>query len=300
LLPRLRRAWLCHDPQGAKAAISPQEVEGDLIGSFLLLGSNRERVDFLRRETRQGQESLPAAMWTRPSIDALVDKGHSAADRCLLRIYSKNEDQARQFGEYIHMHGFHHYGYDELDPWLRVTLIAWDDEYPQEVESLLRAMHARMKPEDYELTLDLLRNCIFERHQNVFPARPASFDELFVKWVKGKLVDSSMQNRVGDTIYTLSLKEIVPFLYCLVGAEKLAPVSATRCDELLKRALGAYRADADLMSSAAHLYASDKGLSALQPPTAIQDSALLEAWQTGVVGAASNRLIKCLTPAQGS
>jgi len=140
-----------------------------------------------------------------------------------------------------------------------------------------------MKPDTSLLRMDLLRNNIFERCQSVLCARPASFDSLFVSWVKSDLVDQSVREQVGNTIYTFSLKDIVPFLYSYLGAQKVAKPSPRRCDEILVRAVGEYKASPELMSAAARLYASDKGLRALTPPAAPKDRAQMKDWQIGVI-----------------
>ncbi len=304
LVPVIRRAWLCEDPQTASSAITPQDLAGDLIGQFLLLGSIEERVKFLRQHTDNGSQSLPEEMWSQPNLSLLLSDDDPESIRlltgasekpphdALLRLYKEKAPNDNQFREYVRLHGYRQYGYEDLDPYLLATLVAWDDQHPDEVRSVMRSMWTVMEPDDIILTQDGLRNAIFERCQTVFAARPTALDELFVKWVKRKLVDDTMTQHTGDATYTFSLNKIVPFLYCLLSAEKVAVVSPQRCDEILACAISDYTADEDFMTFAAKLYASDKGLSALQPPAPLMDSAHLKPWQLGVVEASSRSLLR--------
>jgi len=305
LLPRIRRAWLLVNPETAVSAIAPQDLEGDLISQFLLLGTTRERVEFLRRRTENGQTAMPKEMWKRPDIltiaASLPDKDSAVgrasgdpAERALLSLYRKDQAPDRQFQDYMRMHGFGEYSHDEVDPHLLATLVAWDEEHGEEVNSLLSRMWNTMKPPTDLLRLDVLRNPIFERCQTLFAARPASLNELFIQWVKRTLVDNTVQEQVGDTIYTFSLKDIVPFLYCLLSAQKVAKLSAKRCDEILTCAIRYYTASEDLMTAAAELFASDKGLKAMQPPAPLKESWNLKAWQLGVVQVSLQEIVSAL------
>lgn len=294
LIKRIRRASLLINPEMAASFVTPQDLEDDLIGRFLLLGSTSKRVEFLRELTGNGSGSLPKALWKQPEIMSLASvllhedsAGKSDAkdpDRhALLSLYTKTEKPERQFQEYLRMNGFGEYSYDEVDPYLLATLVAWDEEHPDEVKSLISKMWGEMRPPTSTLRLDLLRNAIFERCQMVFAAHPILLKELFIKWVKQTMVDKPVTEQVGTTIYTFSLKEFAPFLYCLLGAQKVGKFSARRCDEILTFAIRDFTASEDLMSSAAELFSSDKGLKALEPPAPLKDRSQLKAWQLGVV-----------------
>ena len=212
--------------------------------------------------------------------------------------YKNNEPENKQFDEYVRLCGYGRYRLDSLDPQLQAALVAWDDQQPAEVQSLLSAMWRAVEPGDTDLRFDLLRDFLFTRCQSLFAAHPAALQKLFVDWVKKKLVDNKVVSHEGQTIYTFSLKAFVPFLFCLLGAQGIAKVSAKRCDEILCLAVKGYITDPDLMTSAARLYASDKGLAAVEPPVPLKDRDQTGAWQTGVVEAALPRiLISLLAPA---
>src|SRR5262249_40817119 len=116
----------------------------------------------------------------------------------------------------------------------------------------------------------------------------------FLDWVKKTLVDGSVQRYEGQMIYTFSLKRFVPFLYGLLAAEKVANLSARRCDEILVDAIRDLDADPDLMTSAAALYPSDKTLAAVTPPASLRDSSHLVNWQVGVIQATLPKVMTAL------
>ena len=296
LVPRVRRAWLCEHPGTAASAISAQALGDDLIGQFLLLGSNAERVEFLRKHTNRGKSSLPPEMWTAPAILALMDGYEKYEKEALMRLYKKDESKESQFKEYVRLHGYDHYGYEDVDPYLLAALVAWDDEHPNETARIFERMWRTMKPADHMMTIDVLRNSIFERCRMVFAARPDSLVSLFVDWVKTDAVEQTIRQQRGDMIYTFSLKPVVPFLFCLISAENVAPISAKRCDEILTHALGKYivdEVDSSLIAAAAHLYASDKGLDGLTPPAPLK-SRYVRDWQTGVIDASTRQILAAL------
>lgn len=289
LLPRIRRAWLLCNPETASSVMTLQELEGDLVGQFLFKTSAAERVNFLRQCTQNGSRSLPDALWKQPEIMALV--GKNSNQDALLSLYTKSEPLESQFKDYLRLHGFGQYNYADIDPYLLAAFVAWDTEHPDEVSSVLTRMWTSMKPPSTTLRFDLLRNSIFERCQTVFAARPSSLNELFVKWVKQELVDKTVREQVGQTIYSFSLKDIAPFLNCLLSAQKVAKLSAARCDEILTCAIKNYTASDDLMTAAGELYASDKGLSAVQPHVSLRDGNRLVAWQLGVIQASLTKIM---------
>jgi hypothetical protein len=70
------------------------------------------------------------------------------------------------------------------------------------------------------------------------------------------------------------------------------------CDEILKIAIRDYTADDHLITAAAQLYASDKGLSAIQPPVSLTKSGQMKAWHLGVVQASIQGIITRLLAEQ--
>jgi hypothetical protein len=277
LLPRIRRAWLCIEPGKASSLFSTSDLQDDIIGQFLLLKSDQERVDFLRQKTENGQKSLPTQMWEK--------------DRSLMTLYNKDEPDHNHFKEYVRMHGYSNYDYRELDPYLLITLISWYDKYPGEVESLFSRMWDVIRPDDVLLTWDAKRNSIFERCYTLFSISPQSLDKLFVKWVKGKMVDKSIIQYSGNMTSSFSLKPFVLFLYCLLGAEKVTNISPVRRDDIIKHAIRTYKTEGYLMESAAKLFASDKELSALKPPVDLLQPHYLQNWQIGVIEASTKEIL---------
>ena len=297
LFPRLRRAWLCEHPETASKGISSNDLEGDFIGQFLLLGSAGERVEWLRKVKWDHSGSLPAQMWRRLTVSDITSSRSDRGDPdvyALVRLYSKDESQSNQFKVYLRLHGYGQYGYEDIDPYLLAALIALGEEYPEELRELMSQMWSKMRPTDSELGIDVLRNSVFERCRTVLAANPGSLSGLFISWVKRTLVDNVVRRYEGQMIYTLSLKSIVPFLFCLLSAQSAAKFSFKHCDEILKIAIGGYEADEDLVSAAGGLYASDKGLSAMKPPASLKNPQHLQAWQLGVVGASIGDIIKAL------
>ncbi|MFH1862832.1 MAG: hypothetical protein ABH878_08480, partial [bacterium] len=298
LLPQLRRAWLCENPAAARVEISLSDLLDDIVGKFLHKATIQDRVELLRQETNNGELSPPSELWRLPNLNNLVlktmdsDKPINPTRNALLNLYHKDEAPENQLKEYLRLHGYIEYGHEEVDPYVLSALVVWHEQHPKEVDSTLQRMWHVMKPNNDLLTLDVIRNAVFQRCQTIFAAYPAALDRLFISWVKTKLVDNQIRYQRGDTIYTYSLKEIVPFLYCLLSAQKVADFSSSRCDEIIKIALSKYIADEDLIKSAARLYASDKGLEALHPPVNLKDPAHEQAWQMGVVAAAVPRLLQ--------
>lgn len=302
LRPRLRRACLVLGTSNLAALIPEEEVQGQPVDQFLYLSTAGERAGWLRQQTANGTRSLPTALWSEVSFSSLMralqevnTSGKLAMDdggqQVNLGLHSKLVPPENQFRSYLKINGFGQYTSDVLDPHLLAAMVAWDDKYPNEVQSVLANMWNVMKPSPDMLRMDVLRNGIFERCYTVFAAHPTSLNELFVRWVKREMVDKSMQQQVGTTIYTFSLNPMAPFLQCLLGAQKVAGCSAKRCDEIIAYAIRDYTANEGLIMAAADLYASDKGLPGLTPPAQLKNRGDLKAWQMGVIQASAKRLL---------
>lgn len=278
LLPRLRRAWICEHPETARRILRAEDFQDDLIGQFLMMPSVEERFNFLRDRTQKGSISLPTELWTKLDVlDVLSCKS------LVVRIYWRNTKKEEQFDAYLRLHGYDYYDYKDVDPYLLTTLLYWDDKHPQEVASLLTHMWEVMKPSDSDLIHDIVRNVIFERCRTLFAAHPRSLID-FIEWFKRKLVDQSLRYPImGQPVYTLSFKETTPFLFCLLAAEQVARFSSKRCDEILIHAVNSYKADEEMIAAAASLYASHKGLKAINAPVMPQDGELADAWQIAIV-----------------
>lgn len=212
--------------------------------------------------------------------------------RSVMTLCNENETVGNQFKEYVNMNGYSKYSYRDLDPHLFSALIAWDDKYPGEVKSLFYEMWNVIQPDDVILIFDILINNIFGRCYTIFSVSPQCLDELFVSWVKKKLVDNSVTICSEDIIHSLSLSSEVPFWLCLLGAEKVSNISQKRCTDILKRALSTYPAIGFLVESAARLFVSNKGLtlSILNSPVDLLQPHLLQYWQIGVIEASTEEI----------
>ena len=289
LLPRLHRAWLLTRPETAATAISAADIGSDEISQFLRLPNTTDRVEWLRHLTSNGTGPMPAMLWSRPDVLNVIRPDD--ANSSLLSLYKKDEPLEGQFQAYLRTHGCGQYSHEEVDPHLLEALVAWGDLYPTEAKSVLDRMWSAMQPDMSFFRVDILRNAIFERCLAVLCANPEVLNNGFVAWVKRQAVDKQVREQVGNTIYTFSLKNTVPFLYCLIGAQRVAKLSIRRADELLETALRDYAATPDLVTSAAQLYAVQKGLAVLRPPVPLKDSRHLAAWQIGVIQASMSVVV---------
>jgi hypothetical protein len=283
LVPRIRKAILCESPAWAASHFTEAELGDDVVGAFLLAPSLEARVEFLRDHTDRGRQPLPAPLWSKPrSFSVSKTKVSQAAEPAW---YLKSEGLAAQFSEYVRLHAYGQYSYDSVDPQLLRALVAWDEQHPEETRDLVKGLWNRVSLTDLELQFPLFRGAVFERCQEVLPAIPRSFVEVFVRWLKTNLVDKSHQHQVGNTIYTISFKSTTPFLYCLLGAQKLAPVSAQRSSELLDIGLREFTADDDMAGWAAELYAARRTPSQFEWELPKINQAFTRAWQIGLVDA---------------
>lgn len=288
ILPCLRRAWLYEEPDSARAIIRPEDVTGDAIDE-LLLRDKEGRVTFLRERTTSGQRPLPTVMWGPPNVLDIVAAITKSTDNAAVRgraalgsWYPKTQPAESQFSVVVRIHGYGQHLYEDFDRILVATLVAWGDAHPDEIGRVTRTMWDAMRVEiKSNVRFDLIRNDIFERCQAVLCAHPPTVME-FVSWIGAELVKQPVQQQEGDTIYTFQLNERAPFLFALLGAQKVAKFSAQRCDEIIKQAISTYAASDELLTAAAQLYAADKGWSALEPPK-LKQTSQLAAWQLGVL-----------------
>ncbi len=139
------------DPEKAREVYSKEDFEDDKIGQFLFIDSLEEKVEFLRKRTKNGTRSLPKLFWSKPdSSKLLYSLKHMVGDPeedALMGVFLSNEQEQHRFQRYLKLHGYGAYTHEHVDPHLFVTLMAWDALYPKEVESLLRHMWDEMRPE---------------------------------------------------------------------------------------------------------------------------------------------------------
>jgi hypothetical protein len=295
----VRRAWLFENAGEASRHVKPEEVEDDVIARFLLQETPQRRGAFLRDLTEQGAKPLPREMWSRPELSSFVLDPEASTSRNPRRHavegwFKKNEPLERQFRGFVNLHGYGYYGHDELNPLLMRAIVAWGDEHPSEVGMLVGALWEEIRPRPHELSLmklDLVRTALFDRCLAVFAAHPPQFHALFVRWLQSSLVENPIREYRPDGVYTWSLNERVAFLQSLLAAQKVAGCSARRCDEILATAIEKYPCTDELISAAAGLYASDKGLEGLGLPRPLKNPAQKEAWQLGVVRVSLKRLL---------
>jgi hypothetical protein len=236
LLARVRRAVVCIWREDAAALVGPEDLLSDLVGRFLRGPSVADRVELLRSHQADGLQIFPAGLWARVGPAGQFGGSYTAQPVW----YTRSLSPERQFSEFLRLGAYGQYSYADVDPVLLEMLIAWEAQYPGETKGLVERMWQTVRPEASELRWDLIRDTIFERCQRVLVARPGEYAAVFVEWVKATLVDRVVRHRNGDTIFTLSLKPQTPFLFCLLGAQRLASVSASRRDELIGLAMSRY------------------------------------------------------------
>jgi hypothetical protein len=172
LIQRLRRALIILQLDKEKKYHSPEDFGDDLISKFLLLETIDERVTFLRDLTQNGSISLPVEFWGKPDIIKLMD---SKQKTIYGSFYLKNTKKEDQFDVYLRLNGCNYYGYSEVDMLLLAVLEKWGNEYPAEVNSLLKNMWETMRPHDSDLSVDIIRNTIFERCRILLATDPQVF-----------------------------------------------------------------------------------------------------------------------------
>ena len=301
LLPRLRRAWLSTHPESAKSVISAADMAGDPIGEFLAQGAVQDRVAYLRNATNGGTRSVPGAMWAgagteeepeglrgfwkklasaKKSFDQVVIE--YLALNPLYSSYRTDTKKEEQFREELRISGYGEYKYQHIDSALLETLVAWGDQDPTQVRSVLRAMWAAIQPDDQILMLDWLRNATLTRCRNVFSADPEMLVQDFLGWFKRELVDKGRSWQIGNTRYTLKFPDTAPLQFCVVSALTVDKLSPTRRDQILLSGLRTFKADPPTVEATAQLYNTDKQVLDLAPPLELKKN-LVEAWQLGVV-----------------
>jgi hypothetical protein len=287
LLTGLRRAWMCASPAAASMALG-EDTTGDVVVRFLQAESPDRRAQVLREITTNGTKPLPPELWGKP--DWLYERPDEPPSEEYGRHAGPNRYRTKPaegpLRELVRSSLTYHYA--DIDPHLLTAFSAWDVTHPDEVRSVFASMLANMEPgyDDYYYSLyfhDSMTRC-----HTIFAAQPLSL-KIFADWVKQHFVESVTHVCAG--VIALSLRSQAPFLYCLLGAQRVAGISPTKCDDILKLALAEYTADEDLMIAAAELFASDKGLSALPWPGPPKSRvSLLKEWQLGVVQAASKQI----------
>ena len=147
LLKRLRRGLLLMGSARAAELIQKEDMAEDPLGSFLLLPSIDERVAYLREQTANGTKPLPAKLWSAPNImEFLQTSSTDPSQGGMLVLYTRTEKPENMFKEYLRMHAFGQYNYEDFDPNLLAVLVAWDDAYPEEFKQETELMWKAMKP----------------------------------------------------------------------------------------------------------------------------------------------------------
>lgn len=294
LKSRLTRAIVqCCSKELIKELLDKSDLIEDVV-AILFSMTLPERIKYLRNLTQNGKHPLPKDIWKQPTLPPIDRESKDEEnDNALMVTYTKIEKDENKFSEYLKMHGFGQYSYEDVDPVLFVTLAEWDNKFPGEVPNFIKKLWEVMEPDDEILKIDLIRNTIFSRCRKTFSACPEIFESTFIKYAKRKLVDDCLQWSYGDTSYTLRLPDTMPLQNLLICAESWGHRSSKKCDELVLKAMGNYTADEEWSRIAAAIYASDKGLKALCPPIQIEKH-LIASWQIGVVQQSDNDIISLL------
>lgn len=312
LLPRLRRAWLCNQPEQARAKISPADMAGDPIGEFLAQGSVTQRAAYLKSVTQNGTLSVPGAMWagagTEDEAEGLrgfwskVSAKEKTMDEAIKEYlernpvyssYRRDTKKEEQFGVMLRVNGYGEYRFQDVDASMLAALVVWGDDEPQQVQSVLRSMWEAIRPDDQVLMIDWLRNAIMNRCVNVFAADTEMLINDYLGWFKRELVEKGRQWQIGKQIMTLKFPNISLLQNCVSAAATVGGVSPARRDQILLTALRSFEANQQLVDIAAQLYNSDKEPLMLEPPLKLE-SKLVEGWQTGIVKNALRGILNAL------
>jgi hypothetical protein len=312
LLPRLRRAWLSTDPEAARTEIAVADMAGDPIGEFLAQGGAAQRAAYLQSVTENGARSVPGALWagvgTEDEPEGLRGFWKSLSTRKkshdeiihaylvanpLYSSYRRDTKKEDHFREHLRVNGYGEYSYQKIDGALLSALVAWGDQEPQQVRSVLRGMWQAIRPDDQILMVDWLRNAIMTRCVNVFAADAQVLTDDYLGWLKQELVQKGRQWRFGNQIMTLKYPPTAPLQFALAAASTVGGASPRRRDEVLLSGLRKFEANPALIESAAQLYNSDKQPLVLEPPVQLKPN-LVASWQTGIVKNALPSILKTM------
>lgn len=312
LIPRLRRAWICIHPETARTVISPADMAGDPIGEFLAQGSVEQCATYLKSVTRQGVLSVPGAMWAgagtedqpegvRGFWNQLVARKKTSDEiiqeyldrNSLYSSYRRDTRKEDQFTEALRVNGFGNYRYQDVDTALLASLVAWGNQEPQQVKSVLQVMWKAIRPDDQILRVDWLRNAIMTRCVNVFSSDLTVLTQDYLSWLKTELVDKGRQWQIGKQIFTLRYPNTSLLQFCVMAAITISGISPERREQILLCGLEKYEANPVLVESAAQLYNSGKEPLDLKPPLALKPN-LLTAWQQGIIKNALGPILEAM------
>ena len=311
LLPRLRRAWLCGQPETAAAAIQAADMAGDPIGEFLAQGNAERRAAYLKAATQGGALGVPGAMWAGVGTEVEPEGlrglwkklvSHKTTEQVVVEYVARNPlyssyrvdtKKENQFAETLRVNAYGDYRYQDVDAALLGALVSWGNQEPAQVKAVLRAMWNAIRPDDPILMVDWLRNSILARCVNVFAADAEVLAQDYLGWLKRELVDKGRQWQIGKQSITLRYPATVPLQFCVAAAATVGALSPSRRDAILLEGLGKYEANPALVESAAQLYNSDKTPLAIAPPLQLKPN-LLPAWQAGIVKHALLAILQAL------
>ena len=109
LLPRLRRAFVCDQPEEAAKTLTPEHFKDDMVGQFLVRPTARERGAFLRQLTEEGSGTMPPELWSGLDISLLLNPEAGGGKRQLEGSYDVGVPLAEQFRKYVHLAGNGYY-----------------------------------------------------------------------------------------------------------------------------------------------------------------------------------------------
>lgn len=300
----VRRAWLCIDPESARRMIKPSDMDGEIAGEFLAQQTLQDRVDYLQKLTHRGQHSLPGMLWAEPVavpglIEMLTFKPEKAfAERNPLFVTLDSKAELKNTpAEYLRLKGYGHYHYESLDRVLLEALVAWGDESPEEVKSLLAHMLQAVLPvgmlSDMLLRSGGIRTFITGRCSTVLGADPGIFSD-FLMWLKTTLIDRVISWTEGSTQYSVSMPSTVLLDLSINAAVALHELSPARRDRVLLQALETHQASETAIQAAAHLWNAGQTIPSLTPPVKLKDPDQLHNWQIGTIEYALPAIIAAL------
>ncbi|NMC29721.1 MAG: hypothetical protein GYA45_06600 [Pelolinea sp.] len=312
LLPRLRRAWICTFPDTACKVIKPEDMQGDVIGELLAMGTPEKRAEFLAVRTNQGKQGVPGAMWAGVGTDTesegvrgfwqSLTAHRKTYDEIILEylnlnpLYSsfqRNTRKEEQFEVHLAVNGFGRYRYEVVDNALLGALVTWAEKEQTPVHSVLQAMWNAIRPNDDILRLDWLRNAILSRCLTVFGADQDVLFNDYLNWLQVELVQKGRSWTMGNQTMTLRYPTTAPLQFSLVSASAVSTYSTPRRDAIVIGGLQKYEANAQLIENAAMLYNGGKPILELTPPTPIKQN-FLPNWQMGIVKNALPSIVQAL------
>ena len=287
LLPALRKLLLFYNGTEGKL-VTPEDVAGDQLAEFLAQKNTPDRVEYLKKITGNGINDLPERIWSKADIISLAklltnkEADFTDVNPMYASIYFKTTVEDEQFVHYLRLSGYGVCKYGDVDAVLMVTLAVWAKEDRQAVRELLKNMWKAIKPDEYALRNDLLRNDVLERCRNVFCVDPDFLINDYIAWFRQDLVNKGISWREGDMMRSIKFPDTAPLRQALLAAMSIGSHSSETRDAIIAMLLDKLSLDAPGVEIVAQLYSEGKEILDMKPPVKLSIM-MKSAWQTGIV-----------------